>query len=345
MPRTVSNPPNPWESTHVEWLGEPPAARLEVLEERARTVLSRNDSPDVPFRWGVNPYRGCQHACAYCYARPSHQYLGFGAGTDFDKRIVVKTNAPECLARELAKKRWRGEPITFSGNTDCYQPLEASYELTRGCLSVCLARRNPVAVLTKSALVQRDLDLLVALHERARAKVFLSIPFLDARTCRAIEPGAPTPDKRFETLRALSEAGLETGIAIAPVIPGLSDQDVPGLLERAREAGARRAFLTLLRLPREVRPVFEERVAEAFPDREQKIRHALEEMRAGQARPAAFGTRLTGTGARWQLVRRLFEVHAQRLGIEIGDAEEPLRSLPIDEGPREVQGSLFGEDT
>src|SRR5262245_46686355 len=191
--RPVSNPPNPWSSTHVEWLEEPPAAELEVFEEEAKSVLTENDSPDVGFRYGVNPYRGCFHACAYCYARPSHQYLGFGAGTDFDRRIVVKVNAPQVLARELARPSWRGELIAFSGNTDCYQPLEASYGLTRKCLEVCLERRNPVHVITKGALVRRDLDVLAQLERRAEVGVSITIPFLDETTARRIEPGAPSP--------------------------------------------------------------------------------------------------------------------------------------------------------
>ena len=171
MPRPVSNPPNPWERTSVEWLGPPPEARPEVYEEEARTILSRNDSPDIPFRFSLNPYRGCHHGCAYCYARPTHQYLGFGAGTDFDRKIVVKVNAPELLREELARSSRRHEPIAFSGNTDCYQPLEASYELTRRCLAVCLEFRTPVVVVTKAALVRRDVELLAKL-----ARVPRSVP-------------------------------------------------------------------------------------------------------------------------------------------------------------------------
>ncbi len=160
MPQPVSNPPNPWESTHVEWLGPPPTARLTVLEERARSIVSQNQSPDIPFRYSVNPYRGCQHACAYCYARPTHQYLSLGAGSDFDKKIVVKTNAPELLRKFLARRSWKRESITFSGNTDCYQPLEASYRLTRRCLEACLEHANSVAIITKASLVRRDAELL-----------------------------------------------------------------------------------------------------------------------------------------------------------------------------------------
>jgi len=345
MARRVSNPPNPWESTHVEWLGEPPLARLEVYEEEARTVLSRNESPDIPFRYSVNPYRGCQHACAYCYARPSHQYLGFGAGTDFEKRIVVKTNAAECLARELAKRSWRGEPITFSGNTDCYQPLEASYALTQACLEVCRQRRNPVAVITKSSLVLRDLDLLTSLARAADVRVFVSVPFADASDCRALEPGAPVPAKRFETLRALAAAGIRTGVAVAPLIPGLNEAQVPEILERAAAAGAKSAFLVLLRLAAEVEPVFRERLETSLPARARHVFSALDDVRRGQARPWNFGTRMHGRGPRWESVKRLFELHARRLGLATREGEDTLRPMtPEVERPAHGQGLLFGGD-
>jgi DNA repair photolyase len=246
MPRPVSNPPNPWDSLHAEWLGEPPAAELQVFEEEARSIIAENDSPDVGFRFSVNPYRGCFHACAYCYARPTHQYLGWGAGTDFDRKIVAKTNAPELLRRELARRSWRGDTLVFSGVTDCYQPLEAVYGLTRRCLETCLEFRNPVGVVTKGALVRRDADLLGALAREADATVYVSIPFADAETARAVEPNVAAPDQRLEAIAALSAAGVPTGVAVAPVIPGLTDSDIPRILARARAAGATKAFLTLL---------------------------------------------------------------------------------------------------
>ena len=263
MPRPISNPPNPWLTRHVEWLDEPPHAALEVYEEHAKSLIVENDSPDVGFRFGINAYRGCFHACAYCYARPSHQYLGFGAGTDFERLIVVKVNAPELLARELARPSWRKEPIAFSGNTDCYQPLEASYELTRRCLEIALEHRQPVRMITKGALVRRDVDVLAKLAHKGLVHVMISIPFLEEEVGRRLEPGASSPNKRFETLRALSDAGIPTGIAIAPLVPGLNDSDVAMLLERAADCGAKQAFMTLLRLPGEVLPVFRERLREA----------------------------------------------------------------------------------
>jgi DNA repair photolyase len=334
MPRLVSNPPNPWISRHVEWLEEPPVAELVVYEEEAKSILAENDSPDVGFRWSVNPYRGCQHACAYCYARPSHQYLSFGAGTDFDRRIVVKVNAPELLALELSSRSWKKESVVFSGNTDCYQPLEASYELTRRCLEVCLARGNPIGMVTKGALVRRDIDVLSRLSERCGAHVSITIPFLDESTARKIEPGAPTPNKRFETLRALSQAGIPTGIAIAPVIPGLNDKDVAGLLERAKEAGAKSAFMTLVRLSGEVLPVFRERLQETMPESAKKIESAILDVRGGRMNNSEFHERMSGKGPRWEAIEKLFEIHVRRLGLNATEHEKRP-------APSEKQGELF----
>lgn len=278
-------------------------------------MLSENKSPDLPFRWSINPYRGCMHACAYCYARPSHQYLGWGAGTDFDRKIVVKTNAPEVLRAEFMRPSWEGESIVFSGITDCYQPLEASYALTRRCLEVCLDFQNPVSITTKGALVRRDVDLLGKLANRARATVHMSIPFASDEMARKIEPYASRASHRFEALRALSDAGVATGIAIAPVIPGLNDTAIPELLARAHEAGARRAFLVMLRLPREVLPVFDERLEQALPERANKVRNALREMRGGAMNESSFGARFRGKGARWEMIEQLFETHCRRLGM------------------------------
>jgi len=334
--RRVSNPPNPWLSNHVEWLEEPPEVELEVYEEHAQRILATNDSPDVPFTYSVNPYRGCQHACAYCYARPSHELLGYGAGTDFESRIVVKLNAAELLRRELASRRWRKgrETIAFSGVTDGYQPLEACYGLTRACFEVCDEFRHPVGVITKSALVRRDAGLLARMARRGGAHAFVSIPFADDATARALEPLASAASARFETLRALSEAGVPTGVAIAPLVPGLNDAHVPEILERARAAGASKAFLVLLRLPAEVRPVFEERLRAAFPERADKVLNAMREMRGGQLYRSGFGARMRGEGARWEAVKQLFEIQCRKLGL---NAREETTG-----GSGAVQGELFG---
>ena len=340
MPRPVDNPPNPWSSTHVEWLEDPPSAALSVYEEEARSVLSENDSPDIPFRFSLNPYRGCLHACAYCYARPSHQYLGFGAGTDFDRKIVVKKNAPEVLRRELMRPSWKGDSICFSGNTDCYQPLEASYALTRRCLEVCLEFQNPVSIITKSALIRRDVELLAELARRAHASVNLSIAFASDDTARKMEPFASRVSHRFEVQRRLSDAGVPTGVIVAPVIPGLNETDIPELLERARDAGARRASMTLLRLPAEVLPVFDARLEEAFPERAQKVRNAVLEMRGGKMNVSAFGERFQGKGARWGAIQQLFDLHCKRLGLR-GEERSPEAPGASTFRRPTRQGSLF----
>jgi len=340
MPRLVSNPPNPWLSTSVEYLEEPPPARLQVYEEEARSIVAQNDSPDISFTYSVNPYRGCQHACAYCYARPTHQLLGFGAGTDFDTRIVVKKNAPELLRAELARARWRGrETLVFSGVTDCYQPLEACYGLTRACLEVALEFRQPVAIITKGSLVRRDLDLLARLAARAGATVFVSIPFLDPALGRRLEPGTAAPATRFATLAALSAAGVPCGVSLAPLIPGLNEHEIPAILAQAAEAGASLAFMTLLRLPAEVEPVFVERLEAELPGRARAVLHAIEEARGGKRNESAFGKRMTGLGPRFTAAEDLFRLHARRLGLS-GDRSERLAARAAESAaPR--QGELF----
>jgi DNA repair photolyase len=342
--RRVSNPPNPWAETSVEWLGEPPPAELEVYEEEAKSALAENESPDVGFRWSLNPYRGCFHACSYCYARSSHQYLGFGAGTDFDRKIVVKTNIAERLREEFLRPSWKGEVIAFSGNTDCYQPLEAVYHLTRKSLEVCREFRNPIGMITKGALIRRDIPLLAAMSRETKVSVSLSIPFADDASGRAVEPGASLPSQRFETLRMLSDAGIETGVGIAPVIPGLNDSHIAPLLQRARAAGAQNAFLVLIRLSGQTLPVFEERLAEAFPDRARKIWNAIEEMRGGRRNEARFHDRMIGRGPRWGAIETLFEVECRRLGLNAGhdhsDEVDSLRETSPFRRPS-TQGELF----
>jgi len=313
--KLVANPPHPWNDIQREWIDAPPDAELEVYEEQAKTVLSENDSPDLGFRFSLNPYRGCFHACAYCYARPTHQYWDFGAGTDFERKIIVKTNAAEKLREAFMKRSWQGELVVFSGNTDCYQPLEASYRLTRGCLEVCREFRNPVGIITKSAIIRRDIDVLSALVRDARAHVYFSIAFADDKMARAIEPGAPLPSTRFAAMRALSEAGIPVGVSVAPTIPGLNDSQIAEILERAHENGARRAFRVLLRLPSEVKPVFIERLTKAFPDRTQKVLNAMREMRDGKLYQSDFGQRGVGRGQRWEAIEWLFDLTCKKLGI------------------------------
>jgi DNA repair photolyase len=296
--------------------------KVEVYEDATREILSRNDSPDLDFRWSVNPYRGCFHACAYCYARPSHEYWGFGAGTDFESKIIVKREAAALLRDSFMRPSWRGDLIVFSGNTDCYQPLEATYGLTRACLEVCAEFRNPVGIITKAALVVRDLDVLKRLHEEASVRVYFSIPFADNETARKVEPQAPSITKRLEALRTLSDAGIPTGVSIAPVIPGLNEDDMPEILIQARQAGASDAMFVLLRLSGNVEPVFFERMAVDFPDRIGKISNRIREVRGGKMSEGEFFKRYQGDGAHWQMMQQLFDVARRKAGYPEGDDEE-----------------------
>lgn len=322
MLRRVSNPPNPYSARTLEYLGEEPPVKLVVYEEEAASIISHNKSPDIGFEYSLNPYRGCFHACSYCYARPTHQYIDFGAGTDFERKIVVKVNAAERLREAFMKRSWKGDTLVFSGVTDCYQPLEASYELTRKCLEVCLKFRNPVSIITKGALVLRDLELLRELHSCAGAHVTISLAFADNAMARAVEPHAPAPSARLRALTELSQAGIPTSIALAPVIPGLNDTQIPQILEQAQRAGARSAFMTLLRLPAEVKDVFFERTKEAFPSRYNKILSSLTAMKGGAVNRSQFGKRMRGDGQRWEAVSWLFKSTCERLGLRTGEIHD-----------------------
>lgn len=313
--RRVWNPPNPYLSAHREFLEEPPVAELEVWEDRSKSILSHNDSPDLDFRWSVNPYRGCFHACAYCYARPTHEYLGLGAGSDFERKILVKPDAAALLEAAFRKRSWKREVVMFSGVTDCYQPLEAAWGLTRACLEVCERWANPVSIITKSALVRRDKDLLVRIAQRARVVVSFSIPFLDEATARKIEPGAASIARRFEAMRDLAEAGLRVGIGVAPIIPGLNDRDVPHLLRRAKENGATFAFRQLLRLPGSVRDVFLHRLQQELPDSAGRIENRIRETRGGELSEERFGRRFRGTGRYWDAIDTLWDLWLKRTGL------------------------------
>jgi DNA repair photolyase len=299
----------------VEWLGEPPESKLEVFEEHdTRRIIASNDSPDVSFDYSVNCYRGCIHGCTYCFSRPTHEYLGYGAGTDFDRKIVVKVKAVELLRKELMKPSWKGDEIVFSFTSDPYVPLEAHYKLTRGCLEVCAEFRNPVGVITKSALVRRDIDVLQELTAKAMVSVFFTIPFTDRETARAVEPYAPLPEARFHAMSDLAVAGIPVGIGIAPVIPGLST-DIPELLQRAKDAGATQAFINMLRLPGSVAPYFEERLREKLPTKADRVMNRIRDAREGKLNSSVFGERNRGKGQYWVAVEKLFKIHTTRLGL------------------------------
>jgi DNA repair photolyase len=344
--RLIENPPNPYATSQCDWLEPPPEARVEVFEEEARSILSKNSSPDIPFTYSVNPYRGCQHACSYCYARTSHEYLGFGAGTDFDTRIVVKTNAAELLADAMARRSWRREPIAFSGVTDCYQPLEAVYRLTEQCLRVCHDYCNPVSIITKAYLIVRDCDLLTGIRDRARVRVYFSIPFAEDRVARCIETGAPPPSRRFEAMKRLADAGIKVGVMVAPIIPGLNDRDVATILKRAADCGARTAAYTPLRLVGSVDPVFRSRLRAALPDHAVRVETLLGEIHGGRTDDNRPGHRMRGQGEYWASVLQLFEKTARKCGIRVRrdekDQESDARDNDEKARPTAVQLPLFG---
>lgn len=337
--KLVDNPPNPFSSTSAHWLeGMESAARVVVHEDHTRSILAKNTSPDIGFNFSVNPYRGCQHACAYCYARPGHEYLSMGAGTDFDTQIVVKPDAPALLEAAFDKPSWRGEQVMFSGVTDCYQPLEASYRLTRGCLEVCARYRNPVGLITKSPLVERDIDVLLELQAHAQLTVMVSIPFFDVDKARAIEPGVATPQRRLRTVETLAKAGLRVGVMTAPIIPGLNDEDMPKVLEAAAAVGAVRAGYVLLRLPGSVAGVFEHRLRAAFPLRADKIMRRVAETRGDvdgdRLYDSRYGVRQTGVGSYAQMIHTLFSRTTTRLGLN--NTAVVMSDRPFDDGSGRV---------
>ena len=325
--RPVANPPNPWATSLVEYLEEPPPeARLQIFEDHSRSILSKNESDDIGFRWSVNPYRGCYHACAYCYARPYHEYLGFGAGTDFDRKIVVKPDAANLLREAFERRSWQGETVVFSGATDCYQPAEASYGLTRACLEVCVAYRNPVGIVTKAPLIERDIDVLQSLGQVTSVVVAISLPFFNEAHARAVEPYVAKPSRRLRTIARLAEAGISVAVLMAPVIPGLTDADVGSLLEAAAHAGAQRAYYGMLHLPGSSLQVFTDRIRAALPLQADRILARTREVRGGTLDPGDSRARMTGIGPYADMFRQLFNAQARRLGL-VG---EPLQALHRD---------------
>ncbi len=310
------NPVNRFERSVVEYdPGERPELGLTLYEDQTRSILSKNDSPDLPFRFSLNAYRGCAHGCAYCYARPSHEYLGFGAGADFERRILYKPRAAALLREAFERRSWSGELVFISANTDAYQPLERRLELTRQCLLVCAEYKNPVHIITRSSLIERDLDVLGRLRDHASIGVSVSVTFWDPAAARAIEPYAPPPQRRIETIRRLSAAGIAVTVHVAPVIPGLSDSDVIPILEAAKDAGAVAAMSMPVRLPGAVAQVFSERVRQAFPGRAEKILARIREMRDGRLNEPAFHARFAGKGTYASTIDAVFLATCKRLGF------------------------------
>jgi DNA repair photolyase len=352
QPRATRNPPSRFHAHVVEYDdGEgPPPSTITLIEDRSRSILSHNDSPDLPFRYSVSPYRGCQTACAYCYARPTHEYLDLGAGTDFDTKLVVKRDAAALLREAFDRPSWRGDPVMFSGITDCYQPIERDLELTRRCLEVCLEYRNPVSVISKHALVERDVELFAALAREARFHLSVSLAWIDPALARAMEPWAPSPERRLRVIEVMAAAGVPVGVMAAPIIPGLNDSQLVELLERAAAAGATSAGWVLLRLPGAVAPVFEERVRAALPLAADKILHRIRGTRGGERLyDSRFHTRGRGEGPYADLIASMFHRTAARLGLAVRrsalapdapPADRAVAPVPVPDEPTTFQRPL-----
>lgn len=293
----------------------PAAPKTTVTAEEARKMLSRNDSPDIPFDVAVNPYRGCEHGCVYCYARPTHSYLGLSPGLDFETRLVAKANAVQALRAELARPGYKPSPINIGSATDAYQPIEREWRLTRGLLELMLETRHPLTIVTKNALVARDLDLLAALAEQKLVVVYMSITTLDAGMARTLEPRAAAPWRRLEAVRSLTDAGVPVGVLVAPIIPFINDESMEHILQESKAAGAHYASYTVLRLPWEVKTLFEDWLNAHFPDRAQRVLHRIEDLRNGRRNDPNFGSRMRGTGVWADLLRQRFSLATRKLGL------------------------------
>lgn len=311
------------------------------LRDPTRTALARNSSPDVNFDVSLNPYRGCTHGCVYCFARPTHEYLGFSSGLDFETRILVKEDAPELLRKELSAKRWKPQVVGMCGVTDAYQPIERRLGITRRCLQVFAEFRNPVQIITKNALVARDLDVLSELAAHDATSVTLSITTLDSKLHRVMEPRASHPLQRLRAVEALAEAGIPVGVSVAPIIPGLTDHEIPAILAAAREAGAEYAGHLVLRLPRNVKELFTAWLERHFPDRKEKVLNRLRALRGGALDDPRFGARMRGQGVYAAQIDDLFELSRRRAGFETSaEARPPLSSAGF-RRPGDAQLALF----
>ncbi|MDB6168760.1 MAG: Radical domain protein [Verrucomicrobia bacterium] len=314
------NPPNRFEPLILEPdpdcpPEERPHPRTQFFFDASESILSRNDSPDVPFTFGLNPYRGCEHGCAYCFARPYHEYLGWSSGLDFETKILVKLRAPELLRAELSSKRWKPEGITMSGATDCYQPCERQFRLTRACLEVCVEFRQPISIITKNALVTRDLDLLAELARLQAAAVYVSVTSLDTELAGKLEPRASRPAARLRAIRELSAAGIPVGVMVAPIIPGLTDHEMPAIIAAAADAGATRAGYVIMRLPFAVKDVFKQWLDDHAPTKKARILDRVMEIRGGKLNVSEWGNRLRGQGIFADQIADLFEISARRAGL------------------------------
>jgi DNA repair photolyase len=338
----ASNPPNRFETLAYQpdpetLNAEEAGPRTLLLRDPSRTIIARNSSPDIPFAASVNPYRGCEHGCIYCYARPTHEYLGFSAGLDFETRILVKEDAAQLLRAELRSPRWEPQVIAMSGVTDPYQPIERRLELTRRCLEVLAEFRNPVAIITKNYLVTRDIDVLKELAAFGGVVVNLSITTLDTELQRVLEPRASTPARRLAAIEALAQAGIPVGVMVAPVIPGLTEHELPAILAAASQAGATQAGYVALRLPHGVAPLFEGWLERHYPDRKQKVLNRVRELRGGRLNDPRFHGRMRGAGLFAEQIGALFRAGCRKAGLNHGGA---LLSAAAFRRPATADGQL-----
>jgi len=338
----AANPGNRFELIHYERDPESgpddPAPATQFLRDSSRSIIARNDSPDVGFEASINPYRGCEHGCAYCYARPTHEYLGFSAGLDFETKIMVKEDAPELLRRELNSPSWQPKTLGISGVTDPYQPIERRLQLTRHCLEVLVEFRNPCAIVTKNRLVTRDADLLAELARHQAAAVFLSVTTLDGELARDLEPRATTPAGRLAAIEELTHAGVPVGVMIAPVIPGLNDHEIPAIVRAAAAAGARSAGTILLRLPLGMAELFEQWLERHRPASKERILGRIRDVRGGRLNDSRFGVRMRGEGVLAEQIRSLFHLACRQAGLNRSRLDLSTAAFRRPEG---AQRSLF----
>jgi DNA repair photolyase len=315
---SAENPPNRFVQIVVEdddRSPDDPLPRTLFFRDDSRSIIAYNNSPDVGFNASINPYRGCEHGCSYCYSRPTHEYLGLSAGLDFETKIFVKEDAPELLRRELSSKRWKPQLVALSGVTDPYQPVERRLEITRRCLQVLTEARNPAGIITKNHLVTRDIDLLAQLREYGAIAVSLSVTSLDRELQRIMEPRTSVPERRLDAIRKLADAGIPAGVIVGPVVPGLTDHELPEILAAAASAGATRARFIMLRLPWTVAPLFQAWLERHFPERKEKVLNRLRDLSDGKLYQAQFGRRQRGEGPFAEHLQQMFDISCKRFGL------------------------------
>lgn len=320
------NPGNRFEERYLDYdldeeSGRKPSQDTKLIRDDTKEILSKNDSPDLPFTYGLNPYRGCEHGCIYCYARPTHEFLGFSAGLDFESRIIVKYNAAEKLRSKFASESWKPAPVALSGVTDPFQPVERKLKITRSCLEVFAEARNPVGIITKNYLVTRDIDYLQTLAEYNAVHITLSITTLDRDLARVMEPRTSQPYRRLKAIEELTEAGIPVGVNVAPIIPGLTDQECAPILKAAKQAGASYAGYTFVRLPYGVKDLFQEWLEQHFPDRKEKVLNRIKAMKNGKLNRSGFGERFKGDGPFAEQIREMFAIQTKKLGLNTQSRE------------------------